>query len=187
MNIKQDKNPSEMRDRPLIFLDIESTGLEIQKHEIIQIGALKTDSKKPFKIVDQINIKIKPERIKDADKDALKIVGYTEAKWKDGITLKEALAILDEFAKGGIIVGYNVNFDWAILNHAYHGFGRVDPFYYHRVDVMSMAYLKFFSIKTLKRFSLGEICTHLKIKRDAAHDALDDARVTYLVFKKLMQ
>lgn len=186
MNIKQDKNPTDMRDRPLIFLDIESTGLEIQKHEIIQIGALKTSSKKPFKIVDQLNIKIKPERIDLADKDALKIVGYTEAGWEGAITLQEALKILDKFAVGGIIVGYNVNFDWAILNQNYHKLGRIDPFYYHRVDVMSMAYFKFFPIKTIKRFSLGEICSYLKIKRDAAHDALDDARVTYLVFKKLM-
>lgn len=187
MNIKQDKNPSEMRNRPLIFLDIESTGLEIQKHEIIQIGALKTGSKKPFKTVAELNIKVKPERIKDADKDALKIVGYTEAGWKDAISLQEALVILDDFAKGGIIVGYNVNFDWAILNQAYHSLGRVDPFYYHRVDVMSMAYQTFFPKKEIKRFSLGEICTHLKINRDAAHDAFDDAKVTYLVFKKLMK
>ncbi|MFA5932875.1 MAG: 3'-5' exonuclease [Microgenomates group bacterium] len=187
MNIKQDKNPSEMRDRPLIFLDIESTGLDIQNHEIIQIGAIKTSSQKPFKMVAEINLKVKPERIEDADKDALKLVGYTEAGWKDAISLQEALTILDDFAKGGVLVGYNVNFDWAILYKAYHGLGRIDPFYYHRVDVMSMAYLTFFPKEEIKRFSLGEICTHLKINRDAAHDALDDAKVTYLVFKKLMK
>lgn len=187
MNIKQDKNPGSMRERPLIFLDIESTGLEIQRHEIIQIGAIKTESKKPFKIVSELNLKVKPMSIQDADKDALKIVGYTEEGWKDAIPLEQALAILDEFAQGGILVGYNVNFDWAILNKAYYTFGRNDPFYYHRLDVMAMAYFKFYSTKSIKRFSLGEICTHFKIKREAAHDALDDARVTYVVFKKLMK
>jgi len=187
MNVKTGNIVTNLRQRPLIFLDIESTGLEIQKHEIIEIGALKVDQKKPFKILEEFNIKVKPTNLEVADKEALKIVGFTPEDWKDAVSLKEALEALDKFADGGVLAGYNVSFDWGILDRAYYLQGRTDPFYYHRLDVMPMAYLKLFSKKSLTRFSLGEICRHFKIERKVAHQALADAKVTYLVFKKLMK
>ena len=185
MDIKIDSNHSVMRSRPLIFLDLESTGLQIQKHEIIEIGALKVDPKKPFRVLAELQICVKPEHIQNADKGALKIVGYSSEKWQDAIKLEQALSKLDEFAKDGILVGYNVSFDWAMLDRAYFALGRQDPFYYHRLDVMPIAYSKLFSARKIKRFSLGEICKYLNIQRDTKHRALDDAKATYLVFKKL--
>lgn len=186
MNVKQYKgNAHVLRGRPLIFLDLETTGLEVQKHEIIEIGALKVHPEKLFEILEELEIKVRPENLKAADKDALKMVGFTEEKWKGAISLKETLASLDEFGKDGVLVGYNINFDWAVLDRAYYSQGRIDPFYYHRIDVMAMAYFKYFSNPDFQRFSLGEVCRNLKIERQAAHTALDDARTTYLVFKKL--
>ena len=41
MDIKTDAHKTLMRNRPLIFLDLESTGLEVQKQEIID-GVLQT-------------------------------------------------------------------------------------------------------------------------------------------------
>lgn len=186
MNIKTDPNYKVLRGRFLIFLDLETTGLSPQKHEILEIGALKINPNPPFNIVEELEIKVKPTNIKLADKSALKIVGYTDDGWQQSLNVKEALERLDQFAQGGVLVGYNVNFDWAFLDKAYFSLGRFDPFYYHRLDVMPMAYLKLFGKKSLKRFSLGEICKYFKIKRVHEHDALDDAKATYLVFKELM-
>ncbi|MFH0937136.1 MAG: 3'-5' exonuclease [Candidatus Daviesbacteria bacterium] len=185
MDIKTDASTTKMRQRPLIFLDLESTGLQIQKQEILEIGALKVEPKKPFKILKEINIKVKPKNIQNADKTALKIVGYSEEAWKNALDLDKALDQLDEFAQDGILVGYNVSFDWAMLDKAYFSLDRFDPFYYHRLDVMPMTYLKLFSCQKIKRFSLGEICKFFKIERENQHQALDDARSTYLVFKHL--
>ncbi len=186
MDIKTDAHHTTLRQRPLIFLDIEATGLEIQKNEIIEIGALKVSPKKPFKILDELNLKVKPKHIENADKAALKIVGFTVEKWQDAIDIQEALKKLDDFAEEGVIVGYNVNFDWAILDKAYFEQGRQDPFYYHRLDVMPMAYVKLFNKRSLRRFSLGEIARYFGIKERAKHQALDDARTTYQIFKKLL-
>lgn len=185
MDIKNINHKMSMRSRPLIFLDLETTGLTVQKVEILEIGAVKVEPKKPFKVIDELQIKVKPEKIHLADKDALKIVGYNKEEWKGAVSLKEALNKLEDFGKEGILVAYNTSFDWAVLDKAYFSFGKIDPFYYHRLDVMPMAYLKLFGKRSLKRFSLGEICEYLKIKRETKHRALSDAYVTYLVFKKL--
>lgn len=185
MDIKSSNPQINIRSRPLIFLDLETTGLIVQKIEILEIGAIKVESKKPFKVVDKLQIKVRPEKIEAADKEALKIVGYNEEEWKDAISLKEALNKLENFGKEGILVAYNTSFDWAVLDKAYFSIGKIDPFYYHRLDVMPMAYLKLFGKRSLNRFSLGEICKYLKIERETKHRALSDAWVTYLVFKKL--
>lgn len=176
-----------MRSRFLIFLDLETTGLQVQKHEIIEIGALKVNCNKPFNIVEELEIKVKPESIENADKEALKIVGYTPEEWVGATKLNDALNKLEEFSKNGVLVGYNVNFDWAVLDRAYYSLCKTDPFYYHRLDVMPMAYCKLYNKRSLKRFSLGEICRYLKIKRENEHRALSDAKTTYLLFKKLME
>lgn len=187
MDIKTDARHTQMRNRFLIFLDLETTGLEVQKQEILEIGALKVEQKKPFRVLGEINLKVKPKNIQKADKEALKIVGYSQEAWKDGVSLREALQVLDKFSQDGVLVGYNVNFDWAMLDKAYFSQGRQDPFYYHRLDVMPMAYLKLSGKRKLKRFSLGEICQYFGIKEENKHQALDDARRTYLVFKKLFE
>ncbi len=185
MDIKTDAHKTVMRGRPLIFLDLETTGLKVQQHEILEIGALKVEPKKPFKVVDQLEIKVKPKNIHKADKDALKIVGYTDQEWENATSLEEALTKLTEFGEDGVLVGCNVCFDWAFLDKAYFSLGKQDPFYYHRLDIVPMAYLKLFAHGSVKRFSLGEVCKYLKIKVENKHRALADAKTTYLVFKKL--
>lgn len=186
MNIKTDSHKTILRHRPLIFLDLEFTGLETQKHEIIEIGALKVEPKKPFKILAEFSLRVRPRNIETADKQALKITHYSKEDWKDGLELNEALKKLDDFADNGVLVGYNVSADWAMLDKVYFKEGRQDPFYYLRIDVCSIAYAKLFSKRALKRFSLGEVSKYLKVDRGQQHRALDDSKTTYLVFKKLM-
>lgn len=187
MDIKTDSNKNGIRRRPLIFLDLEMTGLQTQKHEIIEIGALKVNPEPPFEIIEELEIKVKPKNIQSADKDALKIVGYSEEAWRKAVDLQLALKKLDKFGAEGVMVGFNVTADWAFIDKAYFEQGRLDPFHFRRLDVMSMAYLVLFDEESIKRFGLGELCRFFGINRDGKHQALDDAKVTYLVFKKLFE
>lgn len=187
MDIKTDATKTTLRHRPLIFLDLETTGLEVQKQEIIEIGAVKTDSKKPFKILEELSLKVLPIHLQTADKSALELVNFSSKDWQEAISLKEALGKLDQFAQNGVLVGFNVSFDWAFLDKAYFSLGKQDPFYYHRLDVMAMAYGKLYGKRSLKRFSLGELCQYFNIKRVQKHQAFHDAKATYLIFKKLLE
>lgn len=187
MDIKTKKKELPFCERPLIFLDLETTGLSPQKHEILEIGAIKVKSEAPFDILEELEIKVKPEHLETADPEGLKVAGYSEEGWQGALSIKEALEKLDQFGKDGVLVGYNVTFDWAFLDKAYTSLGRIDPFHYHRLDILSMAYFKL-AFKTLKdKFSLGTVCQKLAIQREFQHRALYDAKATYLVFKQLFQ
>ncbi len=186
MNINSDTGTLKYRARPLIFLDLETSGLEAEKHEIMEIGAVKVSPRKPYKILGELEIKVNPKKFETADPEALKVVEYSREKWKDATSVETALKALDEFATDGILVGFNVTFDWAMLQKAYFELGKLDPFHYHRLDVLSMAYLKLYGKSSLKRFSLSNVCKVLGVERGDKHQALSDARATYLVFKKLI-
>lgn len=175
-----------LRTKPLIFLDLETTGFFPGRHEIIEIGALKVEPQKPFKVLAEFELKVSPKALEKADSAALKVVGFTSEEWMAAVELDGALKLLGEFTEGGILAGYNVSFDWSFLTFAYSLLGQDDPFHYHRLDVMSMAYAKLYKKRAVTKFSLKEICSYLKIPQKHAHRALADAQTTYLVFKKLI-
>lgn len=180
-------NSDDLRSRNLIFIDLETTGFSPQKHEILEIGAVKVEHKNPFNIIEEFCFKTKPAKLELADRGALKVVKFNETEWKEALDLPEVLKRLEIFGKEGIMVGYNVSFDWAFLDRSYFNLGKSDPFYYHRLDVMAMVYKSLYKAKKIRRYSLGEVCKYFEIKREVEHRALDDARATYEVFKRLFK
>ena len=66
---------------PISFIDLEMTGLEGTRHEIVEIGLLKV-SQPDLEIIESWDVKVKPQNIAVADPEALKICGYDEEKWK---------------------------------------------------------------------------------------------------------
>lgn len=59
-----------MTDRPLAFTDVETTGLDPHIHEIIEIGLVLVEHK-DLTVVEELNLKIKPEHIETATAEAL--------------------------------------------------------------------------------------------------------------------
>ena len=176
-----------LKENPLTFLDIETTGLRYD-HEIIEIGGLVV-SQPDYKIISEFVFKIKPRFIANADQIALKIVGYNETDWQDGLDLKTALVRLEDLAKNTILVGQNFTFDWARLEKAFfeNGWTDVPPaFSYHRLDVMSMAFAKLYNEPKVKHYSLRDLADYFGVTNEHQHNALADSRTTYEVFKKIM-
>ena len=54
-----------MKKHNLAFIDIETTGLNLIEHEIIEIGCVVTAPN--LKVIEEFKLKIKPERIEDAE------------------------------------------------------------------------------------------------------------------------
>ena len=52
-----------MRKHNLAFIDIETTGLNLLKHEIIEIGCVLTTP--DLKVIEDFELKIKPENIEE--------------------------------------------------------------------------------------------------------------------------
>ncbi|MFA5750774.1 MAG: 3'-5' exonuclease [Candidatus Paceibacterota bacterium] len=181
-----------MKIHTLSFIDIETTGLNPDIHEIISIGGVLVKQnwleKKPsFEKIDEFEIKIKPERIEDADRTALKVNKYDPADWVFAYTLKEAMNLFSEKTKDTIMVSHNIAFDHPFIEKALRITGLENKMHFHKLDTISIAFAKLHGNQDIDRFSLRNLGDYFNIKNKNAHTALSDAHTTYLLYKKLME
>lgn len=177
-----------MRDKKLAFIDVETTGFDPLKHEVIEIGCLfaKLNDNGTYEELDSFELKVKPDHIETAQPDALRINGYNEADWMFGHTQAQAFKMLSEKCDGCVLVAQNTPFDYGFLNAGFMRHGLKDPFFFAKLDTISLAYLRFRKDPSMTSFSLRSLCEKYGVKNDKAHTALADIRATFEVFKKLM-
>ncbi len=179
------KNGTKMVDRDLVFMDLEMTGLKID-HEIIEIGWLRVDPK-DLAVKEEYSIKIKPQRIDLADAKALDISHYNDKDWKDAVSIEEAMKLFIQKCSGCVLCGYNFFYDWSWIYNTLNNLNAFNPpFYYHKLDVMSMAYILLKDELSIDNFSLSDVCRYFGIERENCHTALYDAKYTFEVYKKLI-
>ncbi len=174
-----------MRKHNFAFIDIETTGLSLIEHEVIEIGCVITDPH--LEVIEEFSVKIKPEHIENAHPTALKVNHYKEEDWKDAGTLKDAMKLLAQKTKDCIMVGHNVAFDAGFIEHSFNALGITNAMHYHKLDTVSIAWAKLHREPDLEHFSLRELCARFDIKNEHAHTGLSDARATHLLYKKLME
>ncbi len=174
-----------MRKHNLAFIDIETTGLDVIKHEIVEIGCVITTPK--LKVIEKFEFKIRPERIEDADPIALKINHYDEINWVSAHTLEEVMKIFSKKVKDCIMIGHNVSFDSGFLEHAFSKTESKNLMHYHKLDTVSITWAKLHRKPSITHFSLRELCKHFDIKNEHPHSALSDAYATFELYKKLMK
>ena len=181
-----------MKKHNLAFIDLETTGLNPEKHEIIEIGCLIARQKDRgvqgplVEKIEEFEIKVKPTHIETADREALRICGYNEADWVFAVDLKQALLQLAEMTKSSIMVGHNVSFDWVFLEKAFEETGVSPEFHYHKIDTIALSFAKLYDNPDAQKFSLRALCELLNIKNEKAHTALSDVRATFELYKKLL-
>ena len=178
-----------MKNKNLAFIDIETTGFNIQQHEIIEIGVVIAKQKDgvPLEIIDEIEIKITPSRLNEADPEALAINGYNEAEWMFAYDLSSAMKLLSEKTKDCIMVAHNIAFDYSFIAKAFADTGIENQMFYAKIDTISFAFARLSHIPEVTRFSLGSLCEYYGITNERAHTALADSRATYKLYKKLTE
>ena len=174
-----------MRNHNLAFIDIETTGLNLLKNEIIEIGCVITTPE--LEVIEEFELKIKPERISEADPVALKVNHYNEKDWESSIAIEKAINIFSKKVKDCIMVGHNVSFDAGFLEYVFNQNKIKNPMHYHKFDTISIAWAKLHKDPDLEHFSLHDMCERFGIKNERAHSALSDARATFELYKKLME
>ena len=183
---------SGMRTENLAFIDAEMTGLDLERHEIIEIGCvlarqIERDNMGPrVEIIEEFEFKIKPKHIETADPEALLVNGYDPANWISAVGLKKALEVLSEKTQGAIMVGHNVAFDFAFLNKAFENSGVPNQMHYHKLDTISIAFGRLYDKHDIEKFSLRALCEYFGIENKNAHTALSDARATFELYKRLL-
>ena len=172
-----------IKERPLAFVDLEFSGLRAE-NEILQIGCVLV-SQPDFSVIGEWQIKVRPEHIENGDQKSLKIIGYDEQKWADAVPLKEALEGFNVFAKDAVLIGYNVVGDFFQLKKSFHSVGVVPTYHWQVLDVQSMIFAELYQSE-LTGFRMREVVKEMHVENAHWHDALADARVTYDIFKKMM-
>ena len=170
------------KNAPISFVDLEMTGLESMKHEIVEVGLVKV-SQPDLKIIETWETKVKPEHLETADPEALDISGYNPDGWKDAITLKEMMVILSEKSKGSILAGFVPFADYAFLDAAVTQTGI--PLDIHRRILDVNPYIVAKMRWVFGENGLSSTSKKLDVKLEKHHTALADAMATYEVYKKV--
>jgi len=170
-----------LQEKPLIFVDVETTGLDPQVQEIIEFAAVRDDTGESFET------KIKPSRIETASEYALKLNGYNEEDWANAPTMAEILPHIVEFLEGVVIAGQNPRFDASFINAASkeHGIDlRVD---YHVIDVATLTYEHLFPCG-IESLSLKNVCEFLGVAPEpSVHRALNGALTAQRIYHILLR
>lgn len=177
-----------MLQQSLAFIDVETTGLDRDKHEIIELAAVVARMKDGvFTVVDQLDLKIHPEHIEDAEPQALRVNGYSEADWLFAVSLEDAMKSFAEKTEGAVFVAHNATFDYGFIESAFKKTGVENKMHYHKLDTISVAFGVLHSAEDVSKLSLKALCEKYGIENKKAHSAFADAYATYEVFKAMMK
>ncbi len=159
--------------RSIVAIDIETTGLNVDRDAIIEIGAVKF---KGHRVEAEWSTLINPN--KHIPEFITGLTGISDAETRNAPRLVDALPGLEAFVEDAPIVGHNVRFDLGFLQ-------RAGLFEYN--DVIDTYELAAVLMPTASRYNLGSLGKQLGILLPATHRALDDARVTMAAFNRLLE
>ena len=161
--------------RDLVFIDLETTHLNPQVGEIIEIAIVRVTKERELRYVS----KIKPERLHLAQKRSLEINGYNEEEWIDAPRARDVAGRVADLIAGGLLVGHNVSFDFEYLEEFLHVHGQKFRASYRKIDTMVLAHEH---LPFLSSYSLATLRDFFGLSQEGAHRAekdLDDMRSIY--------
>lgn len=157
-----------------VALDLETTGLDCLKDEIIEIGVVKyVDNQETERYTSLVRPK-GPLSVK-----IKRLTGLQDEDFCEAPEVIEILPIVMEFIADLPLVGHNVKFDRDFLSTAI-GYQLKNELY----DTLELArYL----LPAASSHRLGDLCNLLNIEIVNQHRALDDAVGSALLVKKLIE
>lgn len=159
--------------RTFVALDLETTGLDSDRDTILEIGAVRF---KGNRVEGEYSTLVNPGR--PISPFITGLTGITDAMVANAPPLRQILPALEDFVGDAIIVGHNIKFDLGFLRKQ-RLFGDHD-----QLDTYDLAAVL---IPAAGRYSLGALGQALGVILPATHRALDDARVTHALFRKLFE
>lgn len=157
-----------------VIVDVETTGLSPDHHQIIEIGAIKANRDSSEHITFQTLVKCKgkvPKKITD-------MTGITsEMLERDGRELEDAMTQFLDFAGDLRLIAYNASFDLGFLSNAAKSINRElnNPV----SDALDMARRAWPGRKSYKLVSLAK---DGGLNTNGAHRSLHDCTVTLHVY-----
>lgn len=166
-------------ERPLAFIDVETSGLDVQIHEILEIAIIHSDGR-------EYTTKVQPNHIESAEVEALGINGYNPDEWADAPTSKEVAPKVANLLADCILIGQNVRFDAKFVEKFHRRNGVDIRFDYHIIDTATLIFEHLVPCG-LESLSLNPACAFLGIETEEVHRAHGGAIRAKLLYEKLMR
>jgi DNA polymerase-3 subunit epsilon len=161
--------------RDICVIDVETTGVVPQMHEIIEIAAVRLWQN--LDVADYWTSKVIPIHPERIEPSAVAINGYTPQEWEDSPRLDDVLSILETFVAGRRIGGHNVSFDLDFLRFWCHPCPPEIKSLYAPLDTATLAY-PLYRLGILPDLHLATLAAHYCVENVAPHRALGDALCT---------
>ena len=158
-----------------VAVDVETTGLDRYRDEIIEVAAIVFDEEG---VLEEWSSLVDPGR--DVPAFITRLTGITPEMVDGAPTLLNLRGQLRRLLAEHVIVAHNVSFDMKFLEQAHIGVGQP------RLDTLTLASIL---LPDAGRYSLGGLARFLDLSRPegADHRALDDASRTVELFHVLLQ
>ena len=167
----------ELSSLSYVVLDLETSGLDPARAEIVEIGAVKVEG---GRTVEEFHTLVKPRKGMSAISE--RITGITDEMLKDQPPIEEVLPKFLDFLNDSIIVAHNASFDYRFLRHWVReitGKDLENPY----IDTLSLSR----ALLTMSSYSLDKVASKLRLESFKHHRALDDARITAKIFLKFLE
>jgi DNA polymerase-3 subunit epsilon len=172
--------------KAIVFVDLETTGLDPSRHDIVEVAAIRVDARSLEALAEHDTL-VAPQRLEDAQPEALAVCGFSKAAWTNAVPLGDALRAIAPLLDGALVAGHNVAFDWAFLEAGFRRAGLTLPQVdYHHLDTASLAW-PLVASGELPSLSLDGLATLFGLERPRPHRALADARCALEVARRLAE
>lgn len=159
-----------------ICVDLETTGLDPKRDDIIEIGAVKVVE---GCVEDTFQTLLNPGRI--LEERITELTGIHDEQLATAPVMEEVLPAFLEFAGEDVLLGHSVLFDYSFLKKA--AVNQKRKFERRGIDTLKIA-RKY--LPELESRSLGYLCGYFGIAHHA-HRALDDAQATVKLYDRLVE
>lgn len=160
-----------LENENVVVLDVESTGIDVYKDNVVQIAAIRINKKGD--IVESFEQFIKPDKPVGMSE---KVHGFSDDYLKEhGRDVKKVLSDFRDFVGTTVVVGHNIGYDLGILGAEYQR-NNVKPleysYFYDTLDI-SRRY-----VKNIENHKLGTLSDYFETAHKPSHDAMDDITAT---------
>ncbi|QGT99540.1 CRISPR-associated protein Cas2 / DEDDh 3'-5' exonuclease domain [Candidatus Syntrophocurvum alkaliphilum] len=172
-------NKGEKFLKTYLVLDVETTGLSVAEHEIIEIGALKIKDGQ-VEATFQALVKSKGSVPKSIEV----LTGISDIMLEEkGKELEEVLPEFLEFAGNMPVVSHNGDFDYSFLRAACQ---QLDiPLFSNRcLDTLKIARRL---VDDVKNYKLSTLLKYFGIEVQTMHRSIEDCKITFQLYEKLIE
>ncbi len=161
-----------------VVVDVETSGLNLEEHKIIEIGAIRVED---HCIAERFSLLVRLEEAIPTQIEEL--TGITnDLLQKEGIDIEIALKQFISFVRDLPMVSHNADFDYRFLRKACDDC-NISYIGNRCFDTLTLARRK---IRQIDNFKLSTLANYFGIVIAKQHRSIDDCEITYQIYEKLI-